>query len=72
MQGGSDPEDKYDQDEIVDLTGMNMEENTKDDGILHLWDKVFTYATEHSIKRQNIFLYNLLLWDLFYVSILVI
>ncbi|XP_030750124.1 partitioning defective 6 homolog beta [Sitophilus oryzae] len=30
---GSDPEDKYDQDEIVDLTA-NIE--TKDDGILHL------------------------------------
>ncbi|XP_056639257.1 partitioning defective protein 6 [Diorhabda carinulata] len=35
---GSDPEDKYDQDEIVDLTaGITIEENqTKDDGILHL------------------------------------
>lgn len=32
---GSDPEDKYDQDEIVDLTA-NIEENIKDDGILHL------------------------------------
>ncbi|KAJ8984197.1 hypothetical protein NQ317_011106 [Molorchus minor] len=34
---GSDPEDKYDQDEIVDLTGANYDEtSTKDDGILHL------------------------------------
>ncbi|CAG9860333.1 unnamed protein product [Phyllotreta striolata] len=37
---GSDPEDKYDQDEIVDLTGgLNLEESqqiSKDDGILHL------------------------------------
>lgn len=36
--GGSDPDDKFDQDEIVDLTAnMNIEEaNTKDDGVLHL------------------------------------
>lgn len=38
--GGSDPDDKFDQDEIVDLTAnINLEEagNTaKDDGILHL------------------------------------
>ncbi|VEN56085.1 unnamed protein product [Callosobruchus maculatus] len=39
--GGSDPEDKYDQDEIVDLTGVHLEDTsptstTKDDGILHL------------------------------------
>ncbi|XP_050510506.1 partitioning defective protein 6 [Diabrotica virgifera virgifera] len=35
---GSDPDDKYDQDEIVDLTaGLNLEETqSKDDGILHL------------------------------------
>lgn len=34
---GSDPEDKYDQDEIVDLTGGAYDESlTKDDGILHL------------------------------------
>ncbi|XP_066259072.1 partitioning defective 6 homolog beta [Euwallacea similis] len=39
--GGSDPEDKFDQDEIVDLTAnINLEEasgsSAKDDGILHL------------------------------------
>lgn len=34
--GGSDPEDKYDQDEIVDLTGGNLDESSKDEGILHL------------------------------------
>ncbi|CAG9813717.1 unnamed protein product [Phaedon cochleariae] len=33
---GSDPEDKYDQDEIVDLTQVNAEESLKEDGILHL------------------------------------
>ncbi|KAK4885712.1 hypothetical protein RN001_001983 [Aquatica leii] len=33
----SDSEDKYDQDEIVDLTGVTLEESiTKDDGVLHL------------------------------------
>lgn len=34
--GGSDPDDKYDQDEIVDLTGTVTEESSKDDTILHL------------------------------------
>lgn len=34
---GSDPEDKFDQDEIVDLTGVTLEETyTRDDAILHL------------------------------------
>ncbi|KAF5304783.1 hypothetical protein FQA39_LY09560 [Lamprigera yunnana] len=33
----SDSEDKYDQDEIVDLTGVTLEETiAKDDGVLHL------------------------------------
>lgn len=34
---GSDPEDKFDQDEIVDLTGVTLEEtSSRDDAILHL------------------------------------
>lgn len=33
----SDPEDKYDQDEIVDLTGITLDDSiTRDDGVLHL------------------------------------
>lgn len=33
----SDPEDKYDQDEIVDLTGVTLDESAmRDDGVLHL------------------------------------
>lgn len=35
--GYSDPEDKFDQDEIVDLTGATLEDSiTRDDGVLHL------------------------------------
>ncbi|KYB26461.1 partitioning defective 6 homolog beta [Tribolium castaneum] len=34
--GGSDPDDKYDQDEIVDLTGATNLDESSEDGILHL------------------------------------
>lgn len=35
--GASDPEDKFDQDEIVDLTGVTLEDSiTREDGVLHL------------------------------------